>query len=354
MNPKINFLLLFSISSFLFPICIAIGDHRSASFTSQDEESQAFQRFFVIWAKASKVPSLSCLTKWQGYALQIILEHGEKLSAMIQLRELQILISQNRSTCVGSSNSNVDIQMSGALWDMIQLVGERARRNTVLLMDRDSAEVFYIRTCFDYKNENRFWYPPPEGLTPWYCQPVVRKGIWSVGSVLVQLLNDTSRLDRTAKLELYNHLEALAEVLLEAYSGAVTAKIERGEEHKGVLNEYWERRDALLESLYQQVKEFEATYKDSIEGAEELNEEATSHLEALAEVLLEAYFGSVTATYKDSIEGAEELNEEATSHLLSIAKWHGCYKVIIVMGPTPMWRPKHWLNLELMDGASKR
>lgn len=73
------------------------------------------------------------------------MEHGEKLSAMIQLRELQILISQNRSTSVGSSNSNVDIQMSGALWDMIQLVGERARRNTVLLMDRDSAEVFYIR-----------------------------------------------------------------------------------------------------------------------------------------------------------------------------------------------------------------
>jgi nuclear pore complex protein Nup133 len=80
-----------------------------------------------------------------GYALQIILEHGEKLSAMIQLRELQNLISQNRSTSVGSSNSNVDIQMSGALWDMIQLVGERAGRNTVLLMDRDSAEVFYIR-----------------------------------------------------------------------------------------------------------------------------------------------------------------------------------------------------------------
>jgi nuclear pore complex protein Nup133 len=31
---------------------------------------------------------------------------------------------------------------------------------------------------------------------------------------------------------------------------------------------------------------------------------------------------------QDSIEGAEELNEEATSHLLSIAKWHGCYKVM--------------------------
>lgn len=240
-----------------------------------------------------------------GHALQIILEHGEKLSAMIQLRELQNLISRNRSTSAGSPNSNSDIQMSGALWDMIQIVGERSRRNTVLLMDRDNAEVFYskvsdledffycldaeleyvirpehpfgiqtqracelsnacvtiIRTCFDYKNENRLWYPPPEGLTPWCCQPVVRKGIWSVASVLLQLLHEISGLDKTAKLDLYNHLEALAEVLLEAYSGAVTAKIECGQEHKGLLNEYWERRDALLESLYQQVKEFEATHK---------------------------------------------------------------------------------------------
>ncbi|WJX59821.1 hypothetical protein P8452_45098 [Trifolium repens] len=256
MNPKTNFLSLFSTSFFSFTICIAIGDHRAgnhhsrkASFTSQDEESQAFHPTLEKTTEATKVP---------GYALQIILEHGEKLSAMIQLRELQNLISQNRSTSVGSSNSNVDIQMSGALWDMIQLVGERAGRNTVLLMDRDSAEVFYIRpehkfaiqiqracelpnacvsiirTCFDYKNENLLWYPPPEGL-----------------------------------IELQSYLEALAEVLLEAYSGAVTAKIERGEEHK----------------------EFEATYKDSIEGA-------------------------------------EELNKEATSHLLSIVKRHGCYKVM--------------------------
>ncbi|KAI5432662.1 nuclear pore complex protein NUP133 [Lathyrus oleraceus] len=300
------------------------------------EKQQKHQKFLHFLA-LSKCHEELCSR--QRHALQIILEHGEKLSAMIQLRELQNLISQNRSTSVGSSNSNVDIQMSGALWDMIQLVGDRARRNTVLLMDRDNAEVFYskvsdlenffycldaeleyvigpeypfatqvqracelsnacvsiIRTCFDYKNESRLWYPPPEGLTPWYCQPVVRKGIWGVGSVLLQLLNDTSGLDKTAKLELYSHLEALAEVLLEAYSGAVTAKIEREEEHKGLLNEYWERRDALLESLYQQVKGFEATYKDSNEGAEELNEEATMKI---------------------------------TSHLLSIAKRHGCYKVM--------------------------
>lgn len=240
-----------------------------------------------------------------GHALQTVLEHGEKLAAMIQLRELQNLISQNRTASVGSSNTSMEIQMSGALWDMIQIVGERARRNTVFLMDRDNAEVFYskvsdiddffyclhgdvkcvispeqpfgiqiqrvcelsnacvtiFRTSFDYRNENRLWYPPPEGLAPWYCQPVVRKGVWSVASVLLQLLNEISGLDRSAKLDLYNHLEALAEVLLEAYAGAVTAKIERGEEHKGLLNEYWERRDTLLDSLYLQVKEFEASHK---------------------------------------------------------------------------------------------
>ncbi|XP_027332079.1 nuclear pore complex protein NUP133 isoform X2 [Abrus precatorius] len=266
------------------------------------EKQQKHQKFLHFLA-LSKCHEELCSR--QRHSLQIILEHGEKLSAMIQLRELQNLISQNRTASVGSSHSGVDIQMSGALWDMIQLVGERARRNTVLLMDRDNAEVFYskvsdledffycldaelehvlksehpfgvqiqracelstacvtiIKTCFNYKNENRLWYPPPEGLTPWYCQPVVRKGIWGVASILLQLLKEISRLDKTSQLDLYNHLEELAEVLLEAYSGAVTAKIECEEEHRGLLNEYWERRDVLLESLYQKVKEFQATEK---------------------------------------------------------------------------------------------
>ncbi|KAK7299861.1 hypothetical protein RJT34_10689 [Clitoria ternatea] len=300
------------------------------------EKQQKHQKFLHFLA-LSKCHEELCSR--QRYSLQIILAHGEKLSAMIQLRELQNLISQNRTTSVGSPNSRVDIQMSGALWDMVQLVGERARRNTVLLMDRDNAEVFYskvsdledffycldteldyvikpenpfgvqiqracelstacvtiVRTCFSYKIENRLWYPPPEGLTPWYCQSVVRKGIWSVVSVLLLLLNEISRLDKTAKLDLYNHLEALAEVLLEAYSGAITAKIQCDEEHKGLLNEYWERRDVLLESLYQQVKEFDANQKDSNEGAEEQNEVAIMKL---------------------------------TSDLLSVAKQHGCYKVM--------------------------
>ncbi|MED6215967.1 hypothetical protein PIB30_003170 [Stylosanthes scabra] len=250
------------------------------------EKQQKHQKFLQFLA-LSKCHEELCSR--QRYALQIILEHGEKLSAMIQLRELQNMISQNRSTSVSSLGSSSDIQMSGALWDLIQLVGERARRNTVLLMDRDNAEVFYS------KNENRLWYPPPEGLTPWYCQPVVRKGIWSVAFVLLRLLSEISGFDKSSKLDLYSHLEALAEVLLEAFSGAVTAKIECGEEHKGLLNEYWERRDALLESLYKQVKEFEATHKDSIEGSDGQSGEAIL---------------------------------KVTSHLLSIAKRHGCYKVM--------------------------
>ena len=228
------------------------------------------------------------------------MEHGEKLAGMIQLRELHNIISQNRSAGVGSSHSNQEIQTSGALWDLIQLVGERARRSTVLLMDRDNAEVFYskvsdleqvfycldkqleyiisteqpfgvqtqracelsnacitiIQTAMHYKNEHHLWYPPPEGITPWYCKHVVRNGSWSIASFMLQLLKEASSLDMPAKSDLYTNLEALAEVLLETYAGAVTAKVELGEDHKGLLDEYWNRRDLLLDSLYQQVKEF--------------------------------------------------------------------------------------------------
>ncbi|KAF3597955.1 hypothetical protein DY000_02022092 [Brassica cretica] len=135
---------------------------------------------------------------------------------MIQLRELQKLINQSRSGRFGSPNAAAEDQVSCALWDLIQFVGERARRNTVLLMDRDNAEVFYskvseieevfhclnrqleyliraeqplgiqvqracelsnacvtiLRTALDYKNEHQLWYPPLEGLIPWRTQPV--------------------------------------------------------------------------------------------------------------------------------------------------------------------------------------
>ncbi|OMP04869.1 hypothetical protein COLO4_09229 [Corchorus olitorius] len=125
----------------------------------------------------------------------------------------------------------------------------------------------------DYKNEYHLWYPPLEGLIPWYCQLVVRNGLWSIGSFMLQLLKETSELDMSAKSELYSHLVALTEFLLEASSGAISAKMERGEEHKGLLNEYWSRRDALLDSLYQQVKGFvEAGYQDLTDSTEESKE----------------------------------------------------------------------------------
>ena len=232
--------------------------------------------------------------------MQIILEHGEKLTGMIQLRELQNMISQSRSTGVNSQQPSVEKEVSGALWDLIQIVGERARRNTVLLMDRDNAEVFYskisdlgevfyclnkhldyiisveqplkvqvqracelskacvtiVRSAMHYKNEHHMWYPPPDGLAPWYSQAVVREGLWTVASFMIGTLDDSSGADLPSQSDICAHLEVLADVLLEAYVGAITAKIERGEEHKGLSNEYWKRRDSLLDSLYQQIKVF--------------------------------------------------------------------------------------------------
>ena len=235
-----------------------------------------------------------------GRTLQIILEDGEKLTGMIQLRELQNLISQNRSIGMNSQHSGANGEASGSLWDLIQIVGERARRNAVLLMDRDNAEVFYskisnleeifyclekhldyiinvgqpfkvqvqrvcelskecvtlLRSAMQYKNEHHVWYPPPDGLVPWYSQPVVRDGLWSVASFMIKILDDTSGIDLSSKSDICSHLEVLADVVLEAYVGAITAKIERGEEHKGLSDEYWRKRDALFDSLYQQIKGF--------------------------------------------------------------------------------------------------
>lgn len=235
-----------------------------------------------------------------GKSLQIIMEHGEKLAAMIQLRELQNLIRQQTSTGAAFNNSISQNDLSGSIWDLIQLVGEKARQNTVLLMDRDNAEVFYskvseleevfhclerkltliiseemplkfqiqracelssmcvtiLNTSMNYKDENHMWYPSPEGLTPWYCQTVVRSGMWTLASFMLHLLTEMDHLDAPSKLEFHSQLEVLVKVLLEAYSGAVRAKVEREEEHGGLLEEYWNRRDTLLDSLYKQVKSF--------------------------------------------------------------------------------------------------
>lgn len=301
--------------------------------------------------------------------MQTILEHGEKLAGMIQLRELQNVISQNHSTGVGSSYSISESQPSGALWDLIQLVGERARRSTVLLMDRDNAEVFYSKVsdleevfyCLDrqleciismeqpfgvqikracelsnacvtifraalhYKNEHHLWYPPPEGLTPWYCQRVVRNGMWSVASFMLQLLKEASKLDTSGTSDLYNHLEVLGEVLLEAYAGAVTSKIERGEEHKSLLEEFWNRRDVLLDALYQQAKEF-------VESGHQVNLFSFAQFFLLA-ILVLIFYASLNCLSVQDISGGtggenEELLRKHSSRLLSIAKQHECYNTL--------------------------
>ncbi|KAL9298919.1 Nuclear pore complex protein NUP133 [Arabidopsis thaliana] len=266
--------------------------------SSQLVEKQQKHENFLHFLALSKCHEELCSK--QRHSLQIILENGEKLAAMIQLRELQNMINQNRSARFGSPQAGSEDQVSCALWDLIQFVGERARRNTVLLMDRDNAEVFYskvseleevfyclnrqleyiiradqplgtqvqracelsnacvtiLQTALDYKNEHQMWYPPLEGLIPWHSQPVVCNGLWCIASFMLHLLTEASRIDISAKSDIYTHLEVLTEVLLEACAGSTFAKLEREEENKGLLNEYWTRRDAIFDSLYQQAKEF--------------------------------------------------------------------------------------------------
>nr|GMD33613.1 nuclear pore complex protein NUP133 [Ipomoea batatas] len=278
------------------------------------EKEQKHQQFLQFLA-LSKCHEELCYK--QRHSLQIIMEHGEKLAAMIQLRELQSTISQNRGTGFGSYLHS-DMQVAGALWDLIQLVGERARRRTVLLMDRDNAEVFYskvsdleelfhclerqleyivseemtfsvqiqracelsnacvilTRAAMKYRNEQHLWYPSTEGLMPWNSQEKIRNGLWSIASLMLQLSKQKYPVDDAMKLSFYSHLEKLSDILLEAYSGAITARIECGEGHKGLLDEYWSRRDALLNSLYQQVKDFvEGKNQDSVEEFKQEQEE---------------------------------------------------------------------------------
>lgn len=265
----------------------------------------------------------------QRQALLTIMEHGEKLSSIIQLREVQNTISQNRSNNVDSPCSDSEIRLGGSLWDLIQLVGDKARRNTVMLMDRDNAEVFYskvsdieelffclsnnishiigedqpyyiqtqrtyelsnafivlIQATMHYRIENKNWYPSPEGLIPWTCQPVVRSGLWCVASFLVKLLKASTLIDISRKSDLCSQLEVLTDILLEAYTVSITTKFERGEEHTGLMQEYSSRRDQLLDSLLEITKRFaDAKYKDveDLEAKETIFREVSLPLLAIA------------------------------------------------------------------------
>ncbi|KAL5729723.1 hypothetical protein ACHQM5_002629 [Ranunculus cassubicifolius] len=282
----------------------------SSQLSDKQQKHQKFLQFLAL-SKCHEE-----LSSRQGRSLQTIMEHGEKLAGIIQLRELQSTLSQSRSNGSGVSFSNSPEEMAGALWDLIQMVGERARRNTVLLMDRDNAEVFYskvsnleevfyclshqlqdiiraeqpitvrtkracelsnsctvlIQTAMQYRHAHDSWYPAPEGLSSWYCQPVVRNGLWCIASLMLQLLNESATWKE--KPDLYSHIEQLTDILLDSYSGALTAKVERHEEHKGLLDEYWKRRDTLLGSMYEHVKVFvDEKYQHTAEGIEESKDE---------------------------------------------------------------------------------
>ncbi|KAG6552909.1 hypothetical protein Mapa_005565 [Marchantia paleacea] len=235
-------------------------------------------------------------------ALHAIMEHGEKLAAMVQLRELHNSRAQSRLQISGSFHEpdSVDnIETSGALWDTVQLVGEKARRNNVMLMDREKSEVFYtrvsdleeffaciqqhassiigqeqpvrmqverlceiaeattgvIRAAIRYRDAQLSWYPSPEGLTPWYCRPTVRSGVWKVASLILEVKAEASVSVPSLVPKLVSWLEIVSDVLLEGYAGAITAKVEREEEYRGLQMEYWSRRDTLLSALQQHAKE---------------------------------------------------------------------------------------------------
>ncbi|KAK1274128.1 hypothetical protein QJS04_geneDACA022204 [Acorus gramineus] len=307
----------------------------SSQLSDKQQKHQQFLQFLALSKCHEELYSK------QRHSLQIIMEHGEKLAGMIQLRELHA-VSQNQSKEGAYASSHSHKEMAGSLWDLIQLVGEKARRNSVLLMDRDNAEVFYskvsdieelfrclshhssyiidgnqpliiqirraceasnagttvVRTAMLYKNEHNIWYPSPEGLTPWYCEPVVRSGLWSMASVILKLLKEAAGMDMSVRLDLHSNLEGLADVLLEAYLVSITAKTEREEEHQGLKDEYCQRKDAVLASIYQNVKVFaDAKYQDSLKGAED-------------------------------VELKQAILRELASSVLSLAKRHASYQTL--------------------------
>lgn len=270
------------------------------------------------------------LSSRQRGSLLTIMEHGEKLFGMVQLRELQNMFSQNRSDGSDSPSSQSWSHMASSLWDLIQLVGEKARRNTVLLMDRDNAEVFYskvsvieelfnclslhlpdiiggeqpfkiqmqrayelanacttvVQAALRYRYEHQTWYPSPDGLTPWNCQAVVRSGLWSIASFIMQLLKETTVVDMSTKSDLWSQLEALTDILLDGYTGSITSKIERGEEHKSLRAEYHKRTDELLGSLYELAKRLaEAKYQDSYKDVDDPELKDTIFRELVSPIL---------------------------------------------------------------------
>jgi len=300
----------------------------STIVSSLVEKQQKHEKFlqFLLLSKCHEE-----LASKQRAAMLTIMEHGEKLSGMIQLRDLHNTLIQQRSST--QLSPQLKTQTTGALWNLIQLVGEKARRNVVLLMDRDNAEVFYSRiseiedlfyclshqlqyiisreenpsvqlqhaleianacitlvhAALHYRKEHKEWYPSPEGLITWNSHPVVRSGIWSLASFVMELLGESGAADMSMKFNLWSQLEGLTDILLEAYIGLLTAKFERGDEHGVLVQEYCERRDELLGSLYNVAKQIvEAKYQESRDGTDNLDLKESIFREVISPILATA------------------------------------------------------------------
>ncbi|CAL4938341.1 unnamed protein product [Urochloa decumbens] len=300
----------------------------STIVSSLVEKQQKHEKFlqFLVLSKCHEE-----LASKQRAAMLTIMEHGEKLSGMIQLRELHNALIQQRSST--HLSPQLKTQITGALWNLIQLVGEKARRNTVLLMDRDNAEVFYSRVsdiedlfyclahqlqytitreehpsvqmqralelanacitlvhaALHYRKEHKEWYPSPEGLITWNSHLVVRSGIWSLASFIVELLGESGAADMSMKSNLWSQLEGLTDILLEAYLILLTAKFERGQEHGVLVQEYCERRDELLGALYNLAKQIvETKYQELRDGTDNLDLKESIFREVISPILATA------------------------------------------------------------------
>ncbi|CAL4929903.1 unnamed protein product [Urochloa decumbens] len=300
----------------------------STIVSSLVEKQQKHEKFlqFLVLSKCHEE-----LASKQRAAMLTIMEHGEKLSGMIQLRELHNALIQQRSST--HLSPQLKTQITGALWNLIQLVGEKARRNTVLLMDRDNAEVFYSRVsdiedlfyclahqlqyiitreehpsvqmqralelanacitlvhaALHYRKEHKEWYPSPEGLITWNSHLVVRSGIWSLASFIMELLGESGAADMSMKSNLWSQLEGLTDILLEAYLILLTAKFERGQEHGVLVQEYCERRDELLGALYNLAKQIvETKYEELRDGTDNLDLKESIFREVISPILATA------------------------------------------------------------------
>ncbi|CAM6090484.1 unnamed protein product [Calypogeia fissa] len=278
-----------------------------AAVSSQLVEKQRRHQQYLNFLSVTKC-HVGLQQKQRG-ALHAIMEHGEKLAAMVQLRELHNSWAQARTHSMDSEQLET-VEVGGALWDTVQLVGEKARRNNVMLMDREKSEVFYtrvsdiedffsciqqhatsivgreqplkvridrlceiaesatslIRTAIRYRDTQQSWYPSPEALTPWYCRPTVRSGVWKVATMILDIKAEASVSVPSMEPQLVSWLEEVADVLLEGYAGAITAKVEREEEYRGLQMEYWNRRDTLFTALQQHAKAVANTSVQHLSG----------------------------------------------------------------------------------------